>query len=94
MPTKLIDDALLIRCYINQDRPTDSLAYSDEMSTMVLVYNQHHRTTPATEGQLYKRLVQLRKSGRLPCKTNRKPRLRKEDVVIKNLNGGLSHETV
>ena len=68
------DDALLIRCYSNQNRPTDSLAYSDEMAAIHKIYNEYHRSTPVTEGQLYFRLIGLRKSGKLPRKTNRKQR--------------------
>ena len=66
-----MDDDLLIRCYADQPHCTDHLAYSKEMAEIVEKYNAQHQNDPVTEGQLFKRLISIRKSGRLICKTTR-----------------------
>lgn len=63
-----IDDALLIKIYHARSLAVDMLPYTTEMRDILTGYNRVHRKRPSTLIDLYRRLILLRKSGRLIAK--------------------------
>lgn len=58
------EDNELIRQYVEFGIPADKLAYSDEFKRLVEILKKHG--DKRTEEQLFRRLLNLRKAGRLP----------------------------
>jgi len=57
-------DELLIELYIKTGKPVDYLAYSDEFEELYQTLLKHGEKR--TRGQVFRRLLNLRKSGWLP----------------------------
>ena len=57
------DEALLIRLYSEQDRSVDDLPYTEDMTRIANRYNI--RATPKSARDLYLKLQNLRKAGKL-----------------------------
>lgn len=63
----MISDGILARLYFNQENSADMLPYTDEMAQIVKNYNELTKEK-REESELWKRLIYLRKAGKLKRK--------------------------
>lgn len=61
----MYDSALLIRLYHDQALSVDMLPYTPEIDSIVAQYNVKHVQAPIDHQTAYRRLMALRKNGKL-----------------------------
>lgn len=75
-----MDDGILIRLYGEQPRSAEKLADTSELARLASVYRIMTKQYAVTDVAILARLLDLRKAGRLPRKTDRATHVQKLDT--------------